>query len=158
MSCSCDIYTCVFVLGSTLQSNIQGLPRACNERESTPRFCNVAANSHYSRWLRWRFSTPPQIQRLRPANSPSSRASHIIAHPIFQDPPSPPRTRSIVQPRLPLPRLHLQHLRMLMHARQQPHPHRSPDGLCNLPLVDSAQARVPSVFDPAHGRHEFGHH
>lgn len=47
---------------------------------------------------------------------------------------------------------------MLMHARQQPHTHRPPDRLCDLPLIHSAQARVPPVFDPAHGRHVFGHH
>ena len=45
-----------------------------------------------------------------------------------------------------------------MHTRQQPHSHRSPNRLCDLPLIHRAQARVPSVSYPAHGRHVFRHH
>ena len=72
--------------------------------------------------------------------------------------PLPLRTDSILQPRRPVPRLHLQHLGMLMHTRQQSHAHGSPDRLCDLPLIHSAQPRIPSVFYPAHGRHVLGHH
>ena len=45
-----------------------------------------------------------------------------------------------------------------MHTRQQSHAHSPPDRLCNFPLIYSAQAGLPSVFYPAHGRHVFGHH
>lgn len=94
----------------------------------------------------------PKHRRAPTAHSPPTRPSHV---PTLSRPPD---AESILQPRHRRPRLHLQHLRVLVHARQQPHAHRPPDRLCDFPLVHGAQAGVAAVLDPAHVGHVFGHH
>lgn len=150
------MYSCTLMLElSLLQSTMQGLLEGLYRSRTHPR-----ANDLCSHW-RCRSSTFHHVCSLRPEQFGRHNKSPLLNPPLCSVPcqlPSPLRTKSILQPhRLP-PSFHLQHLRMLVHTGQQSHAHSSPDRLCDLPLIHSAQAGLPSVFDPAHGRHEFGHH
>ena len=44
-----------------------------------------------------------------------------------------------------------------MHTRQQPHPHRPPHSLRNLPLINSPQPRLLPMLNPSHTTTEFTH-
>lgn len=73
--------------------------------------------------------------------------------------PKTARSRSRTQP-LPrnLPLLPLQHFRMPMHTRTQPHPHTPPHRLANPPLIHPPQSRLPSPLQPPHPGHKLAHH
>lgn len=64
-----------------------------------------------------------------------------IRRPTILEPPRPHSRLLLPRPR----RLLLQNLRMPMHARQKPHPHRPPHRLADPPLIHPSQPRLAAM-------------
>jgi hypothetical protein len=68
----------------------------------------------------------------------------------------PPRRRQHGRRDIGLIGLHLENLRVLVHARINAQTNGAADGLGHLALVDRAQTSLGGMLDPAHGSDELG--
>ena len=108
--------------------------------------------------LPYLIKTPPQHVRTQ---SPSrSHLTPLLLHRTERTPKSPPipRPDPILQPHRRQLFLGLEHLGVLVRARQQAHAYGPADCFCDFALVDGAEAGLAAVFDPAGCGCVFGHH